>query len=263
MKKILIVVFIYFACVINGAAQPRAFDDIFPGMNAETKNAVFSDSGYIRSSQRASGFVIAGRNTGLDPEIINIVLNKNPGYLVESISIIPGDPGAVSLLDIYNALGNIRGLSGRLYNSYSRGQAVPLFEEATRIKSERQTSSIADPPAAGTLPRSETVYIRLKDVNFGNTYYRGDMALVGLNGLRYTMTNFRNMSYLFVPVIREGKFTAQLYFETLQEGVLVYSIAGADISDFIASRIHIDSAISKRLGVITSWANDGIIARSR
>jgi hypothetical protein len=232
-------------------------------MNAETRNAVFSDSGYLRSSQRASGFVIAGRNTGLDAQIINNILSKNPGYLVESISIIPGNPGAVTLLEVYNALGNIRGLSGRLYNSYSKGQPVPLFEEATRITSERNTNSIPDPAAARTLPRSETVYIRLKDTNFGNTYYRGDMALVGLNGLRYTMTNFRNMSYLFVPVIREGKFTAQLYFETIQEGVLLYSIAGADISDFIANRIHIDSAIAKRLGVITSWASDGIIARSR
>jgi hypothetical protein len=53
-----------------------------------------------------------------------------------------------------------------------------------------------------------------------------------------------------------------MYFEPVQEGVLVYSIAGVDVSDFIASRIHIDSAIAKRLEVIISWAAGGITSRT-
>jgi hypothetical protein len=49
-----------------------------------------------------------------------------------------------------------------------------------------------------------------------------------------------------------------LYIELLNEGVLLYSIAGADISDFLATRIHIDSAITKRLDVFTAWAAEGM-----
>jgi len=232
-------------------------------MNQTVQDAIFSESGYVRSSQKTSGFVILGneRSSRLDSSIINIVLRKEPGYLVESIMVIPGNPDAVKLLDIYNALGNVRDLRGRLYNSATKNQAVPLFEEATRIISDKQTTAIPDPAPARILPQSETVYIRLKDVNFGNTFYRGEMALVQ-NGLRYTLSNFRSMSYLFVPVIREDKFIAQLYFEPVQEGILIYSVAGADISDFFASRIHVDSAISKRLAVITGWAADGIIRKN-
>jgi len=258
MKKILIVlIFTFFS--VNAFSQLRSFNAIFPNMAAEIRASVISDTGYIRTSRRTTGFIIlgSGQNSNLDPSITNILLRMNPGYVVESISIIPGNPGSISLLNIYNALGNIRDLQGRLYSSSTRGQSVPLFEDATRITSERQTTPIADPPAARTLPGSETVYIRLRDVNFGNTFYRGEMALVQ-GGLRYTMTNFRAMSYMMVPVIREGKFIAQLYFEPIQEGVLIYSIAGADISDFFASRIHVDSAISKRLEVITNWSADGI-----
>jgi hypothetical protein len=88
------------------------------------------------------------------------------------------------------------------------------------------------------------------------------MAIIQ-NGLRYTLTNFRSMTYLLVPVIRDDRFIAQLYFEPIQEGILIYSIAGVDVSDFFASRIHINSAISKRLAVITSWAIDGIIQGNR
>jgi len=262
MKKIIIALILCFLTA-NLFAQTRAFNDIFPGITPEIRSTIFSDSGYVRTSRRTSGFVILGssQNSRLDPSIVNMVLDSRPGYFVESISIIPGNPGSVSLLNIYNALGNIRDLRGRLYSSATRGESVPLFEEATRVASERQTNSIPDPAPSNTLPQNETVYIRLRDVNFGNTYYRGEMALIQ-NGLRYTMTNFRAMSYLFVPVIREGKFVAQSYFEPIQEGVLIYSVAGADISDFFASRIHVDSAISKRLSVITSWSADGI-RRSR
>ncbi|MDR0321264.1 MAG: hypothetical protein LBI28_07155 [Treponema sp.] len=261
MKRLIIAV-IFFACITNVFAQTRTFNDIFPNIGANIRTAAFSSSGYARSSQRTSGFVIASQGSRLDPQIVNNVLRRSPGYLIESIMVIPGNPGSVTLLDVYNALRNVRDLRGRLYDSATRNQAVPLFEDATRIVSERQTSAIPDPPAATTLPRSETVYIRLKDANFSNTYYRAEMSLTA-NGLCYTMINFRSMSYLLVPVIREEKFIAQLYFEPIQEGILLYSIAGVDISDFFASRIHIDSAISKRLTVITSWAIDGIRRNSR
>jgi len=263
IKKIIFVaVFILFTS--NVFSQVRSFDDIFPNISANNRASAFTNNGYVRASQRQSGFVIIGRSqgSGIAPELISNVLNRGPGYLVESIIVIPGQPGSVTLLDVYNALGNIRDLKGRLYDSHSKGREVPLFEDATRIVSERNTSAIADPPAASVLPQRETIFIRLRDVNFGNTYYRGEMVLVQ-NGLRYTMSNFRSMSYLMVPVIREDKFVAQLYFEPIAEGILIYSIAGADISDFFASRIHVDSAISKRLSVITSWAGDGISRRRR
>jgi len=258
MKKMLIVVIICFFSA-NAYSQLRSFNAVFPNMTAEIRASVFGDTGYVRTSRRTTGFVIlgSGQNSNLDPSITNILLRMNPGYIVESISIIPGPSGSISLLNIYNALGNIRDLQGRLYDSATRGEPVPLFEDATRITSERQTAAIPDPPASRTLPNSETVYLRLRDVNFGNTFYRGEMSLVQ-GGLSYTLTNFRAMNYMMVPVIREGKFIAQLYFEPIQEGILIYSIAGADISDFFASRIHVDSAISKRLAVITAWSADGI-----
>jgi hypothetical protein len=77
-------------------------------------------------------------------------------------------------------------------------------------------------------------------------------------GLCYTLTNFKSLSYFFVPVIKEGNFIALLYFEPIKEGVLIYGFAGVNISDFFASKISVDSAITKRLAVITSWAAEGI-----
>jgi len=77
-------------------------------------------------------------------------------------------------------------------------------------------------------------------------------------GLCYKLTNFKSLSYFFLPVIKEGSFIAQMYIEPIQEGVLIYSIAGMDVNDFVASRVDIDSAIAKRLNVFVSWVADGI-----
>ncbi|MDR0302482.1 MAG: hypothetical protein LBI04_09265 [Treponema sp.] len=255
IKKITIILFFQLMCVICISAQLRTFNDIFPNLKQNERSAAFNEAGFIKTNKTE----ITGNRSavGIDPVITNTVLSMNPGYLVESISVIPGNPGDVTLLDIYNALGNIRNLKGRLYDSFSKNQPVPLFEDATRIKSERQTNSIPDPSPSKTVPSKETVFIRLKDVNFGNSYYRGEITLVQ-KGLCYTLTNFKSLSYLFVPVIKEGNFIATLYLEPIEEGVLIYGFAGINISDFFASKIHVNSAITKRLAVITEWAADGI-----
>lgn len=254
-----------FLCVINIFCELRAFKDIFPNLNDNIKEAASKKTGYIKYNNKTAGInlICAPYNgVGIDQKIGNTVLAIDPGYVVESITLIAVTPNSVSLLDIYNALGNIRDLKGRLYPSETRKQEVPLFEEATRIASERKTTPIPDPPPAENLPGGDTVFLRLKDVNFGNTFYRAEMSLFQY-GLSYKLTNFRSLNYFILPVIKEGRFIAHMYIEPIQEGVLIYSIAGTDVNDFIASRIDIESAIAKRLNVIVSWASDGIQIRGK
>jgi hypothetical protein len=59
-------------------------------------------------------------------------------------------------------------------------------------------------------------------------------------------------------VIPERRFIAQLYFEFVNEGLAVYSVVGADASDFVASKMDIPSAIEKRLNVFINWVEKGI-----
>jgi hypothetical protein len=171
--------------------------------------------------------------------------------------VLPYSGKILDTLDAYNALGRIRDLKGRLYRSFTRKAEIPLFEDATRLESAKKNNAIPDPPPASELPSSETVYIRLKDVNFGNSYYRADVS-AGPHGITYSLTNYKNLTYLFFTVMKEEKFSAILYLEPLAEGMLVYSVAGADASDFIAGKIHIPSAIEKRLAVFIGWVSDNL-----
>ena len=239
----------------------RSFNEIFPGIPSAVREAAFSGEGFYRSSEKALPSVLVGSGqSAIDPQIIQSVFLKQPRFLVESILVVPGRAGEYSLLDVYNALGKIRGLKGRLYHSATRNEDIPLFDDVTRIQSAQKNTPITDPPSASKVPSSETIYVRLKDVNFGNTFYRGDMALVR-NGLRYSLCNNKNITYYFVPVIKEEKFIAQLYFEPIKEGILIYALAGVDVSDFVSSKLDMASAIRKRLAVIIGWVAEGITVK--
>jgi len=269
------IIFIYFFSLLSlpeaplgaqtapGTAAPgkRSLNEILPRITPSVRQALFSNEGYFKSVENASRSSLIGSAGGIDPQIIDGVYEKKPGFLVEAIKVIPDAENRYSLLDVYNALGNIRGLKGRLYDSYTRNEKVPLFEDVTRIESPKKNTPVADPTPASRIPPSETIYMLLKDVNFGNTYYRGDITLFQ-RGLRYSLTNNKNISYFFITVIKEEKFTVQLYFEVISEGILIYSLAGADVSDFVSSRISMSSAIGKRLSVIMSWAAEGITKRN-
>jgi hypothetical protein len=242
--------------LLPGFISARSFDDIFPDIEAERRTQVFAEGGVIRSPGKNESLELSpAASSGID--LPSRIMQKSPAYLTESLLVVPYTGRPLTLLDAYIALGKIRGLEGWVYNSHTRGAAVPLFEEATRIEGAKRTAAIPDPPDSKSVPLSETVYIRLKDANFGNSYYRADIFPDG-NGIICGLSNFKSLTYLFFPVIKEEKFTALLYLEPLAEGMLVYSIAGADVSAFIASNIDIPSAIGKRLGVFLDWITDGV-----
>jgi hypothetical protein len=238
---------------VNSSQVPlRSLNEIFPSLNGEIKERVFSTSGYFASYEKNYHTLDA---PDLDPSIRSGIDNLKPSVVIEYLLVVPYSSGSMKPVDIYNAIRHIRALKGRLYRSETRGGAVPLFEEATRIADARRTSILDDPPPRNNLPDSETIHIRLKDTNFGNSYYQANIQKT-VRGFSYNLSNSRDLSYIIFPVIKSGQFIAQFYFEPLNEGVLVYCLSGARVSDFVASRVDMPSAIQKRLEVILSWVID-------
>ena len=233
----------------------RSLDTLFPNLSAEQRERAFSENGYINSHGKNQPLtLIPAPGYGID--LPTEIMRSNPTYLTESLLIIPYSGRTLTKLDAYNALGRISDLQGRLYNSRTRGEEVPLFEDATRITSNRR-NTIPDPPPAMELPTSETVYIRLRDANFGNTFYQADFT-PGPYGVTFNLTNSRNITYILFTAMRAGRFNTIIYMEPLEEGMLIYSLAGVDVSDFVANRINIPSSIRRRLQVFISWVSDGL-----
>lgn len=248
-------------CSFPFFGQARSFDLLFPGLDGNSRAQIFSAEGLIitadmpKNASAARTALQASPEFGID--LAGPVLQMKPAFLVESLMVIPSGANGIELTQVYNALGKIRNLKGREYNSFTRKARVPLFENAVRVQSEKKLTPIADPPPAASVPAIDTIYMCLDDVNFGNSYYRAQIVREG-RGLVCGLTNFKNLTYLLFPVIKKERFLARLYFEPLEEGLLIYGIAGAEISDFVASQVDMPSAIEKRLAVIIGWAADGM-----
>jgi hypothetical protein len=237
-------------------SQRRSFDDLFPNFDPEKKNRAFS--GVLAETRERDFYPRLSPSGAPGTKIADFVLTDiRPTCLVEFLTVIPYLDDSLELLDVYNAMGNIRGLKGRLYHSATRDETVPLFEDAGRIQGSNKLTPMPDPERSAVLPAMERVYIRLKDINFGNSYYQGDISVLS-GGLFYSLTNFKNLTYGIVPVIRKNNFKAQFYVELLDEGVLVYSAATAEVGGVISGMVNIPSAIRKRLEVILGWLIDGI-----
>ncbi|GHV77112.1 hypothetical protein AGMMS49942_19330 [Spirochaetia bacterium] len=235
----------------------HSFDELFPGLDPEKRAQVFS--GVFTESQEEDIRLRFLPSGDMGPRIAGLVLkNMRPSCVVESLTVLPYPEGKpLELLSIYNAMGKVRDLKGRLYSSFTRKKDVPLFEEATRIASQRKHTAIPDPADSPVLPRSDTLYVCLKDVNFGNSYYQADI-FTEQHGLLYGLSNFRNLSYGIIPVFKEKKFNAQFYVEPIAEGILVYSAAAAEVSKAVSNMVDIPSAIRKRIEVILGWLSDNI-----
>jgi hypothetical protein len=238
-------------------SSPRSFYDVFPSLDRAVREEAFSSNGYFIAHDKMYRPL---ESSGIDPQIFARIENLKPSIVMECLYIVPYPAGPMTTLDIYNGLRNIRALKGRLYHSATRDADIPLFGDASRLESAKRAAVQEDPPPRDSLPDSETIYIRLKDANFGNSYYQADIVK-NAAGFTYCLSNNRDLSYLIVPVIKSGCFIAQFYFEPIQEGILVYSMSGAKVSDFIASKIDMPSAIKKRLELILGWAIDGVSGR--
>jgi hypothetical protein len=243
-------------CAFPLLAQNRSLAITFPQLDREQCAQALTPEGLFLYGSRETGLRLAPPAwSGI--AVADPIRSHNPLYLAESIRVLPLDK-AGGLVRVYNALSRVRALAGINYHSSTRDKYIPLFGEASRIESTRKTGNrLPDPPSAKSVPASETLYLRLDDANFGNSYYEATLVS-NESAIRYTLTNFKSLTYLFITVIPERRFIAQLYFEFVREGLLVYSVVGADASDFVASKVDIPSAIEKRLSVFIDWVAQGI-----
>jgi hypothetical protein len=235
------------------SAEPRNLAELFPNTGKAILESA-RDHGYSYSMKVNGPYSLTIAPID-EISIARPVLQSEPLYIIESLLMLKNDR-PVTKLNIYNALCRISTLQGREYFSSTRGRNTVLFEEASRIVSASNLKKQNDPPNAPSMPPEETMFVMVKDVNFGNCYYRAEIKTAG-NGIHYSLTNFKSINYI-IPVIKEGKLIIKLYLEPLREGILIYGLAGVDAADFAERHIDIPSTIAKRLDVIYGWIWDNI-----
>jgi hypothetical protein len=233
---------------------PRSFDDIFPGFSSRQRSMAFSSYG-LKSYFEKDGFpsFLPNPDSGID--LLSSVMTKKPSHIVEALVLVPYRERELDMLDVYNALGRIEKIKD--YSVHVNGKDIKIFEETTRLVSTKNRKSISDPPPADMLPYTETMYLRFKDAFYGNLFIQGDVSM-SLYGITYSLTNFTDIRYFLIPIIRKERISIIIYLEPIKEGVLVYSMSGLYLPDFIADKVNLTPNINIRINALISWIIEGL-----
>lgn len=232
----------------------RSFYDIFPNLTLSQRRLALSKDGLRRYfvNDESPAF-IPNPDFGID--LFSNVMKKKPSHLIEALVVLPYKEKELDLLDIYNALGRIENLKD--YSILLNGNDFYVFTESTRIVSDRNRRAISDPLPATMLPFSETMHLRLKEFSMGNLFIRAD-ASISMYGITYSMTNFTDIRYFLVPIMRAERFITIIYLEPVKEGVLIYCMCGFYLPGFIADRVNLTPNINRRITIFVNWITDGL-----
>jgi hypothetical protein len=232
----------------------RSFDTIFPGLSRIQKLMARSKEGLRRSFVK-DGSAMLAPNPDLEIDLLGSVMKKNPSHLIEALALVPYNKKEFDLLDIYNALGRIEKIKN--YPALMNGNDFYVFTESTRIESARNRKAIPDPLPAVTLPFADTMYLCLKEINFGNLFIRAEIS-ISAYGITYSMTNFTDVRYFLMPMMKAERFNTIIYLEPVKEGILIYSITGFYLPGFVADRVNLTPSINRRIEIFTNWITDGL-----
>jgi hypothetical protein len=225
----------------------RSLSAVFPKLDPAALAQARSQDGYSATGDSSPRFLPSGEAAAI---IAKALEGRESSFLVETLTIVPGK-AAASKLDLFNAITRYRGLSGVTYSSKSKGEGSVLFNEVTRIADLRKATPLPDLPAA-SLPASAEQYIRLKDANFGTSYYRVRLD-TSPPGIVFAMSNARSLDYFFIPVVAADRLFCIFYVEQASEGLLIYSVSGGKVSGTAAKQVNISSAVRKRAMAISGW----------
>jgi len=234
--------------------QIRSFDAVFPGFSREQKATAMGGIGIRNFFVRGeSPTLVPNPDSGID--LLERVMEKDPSHLIEGLLVVPYNGQESDLLEVYNAVGRIEDIKN--YSTRVNGRDFYAITESTRIESARNRRDIPDPPPAVRLPFSQTMYLRIKDVDFGNLFLRADLS-ISLYGMTYRMTNFADIRFFLIPVMRAERFNTVIYLEPVEEGILIYCVCGFYMPGFIANMINLTSTINTRVTILTNWVIDSL-----
>ena len=234
--------------------ETRSLDTIFPNFSRIQRLMAMSSEGLRHSFEKDESPTFIP-NPELEIDLLGTIMKKNPSHLIEALVVVPYNERELDLLDIYNALGRIEKIKN--YPASVNGNDLYIFTESTRIESARNRKAIPDPLPAVTLPFSQTMYLCLKEISFGNLFIRADVS-ISMYGITYSMANFTDVRYYLVPIMKAERFVTIIYLEPVKEGILIYSMSGFYLPGFIADKVNLTPNINRRIKIFINWITDGL-----
>ncbi|MDR2511251.1 MAG: hypothetical protein LBC89_02085, partial [Bacteroidales bacterium] len=133
MKKYILIACLFSVVSFPVFSEVRTLEALFPALDVKIKDRLAATGIYFNSVKNVSARIKLNPNANIPQLAANDDRFK---YVIETLILISGT-GSVSLTDIYNATKDLQTLEGRVYYSETRKKNMVLFQDATRIISEK------------------------------------------------------------------------------------------------------------------------------
>lgn len=162
----------------------------------------------------------------------------------------------------YNQLMAISTMEGIEYYSHSRETMRLLFELSHRVQNRDSKDPVPDLYFRSRLPATRTIYVRQKDLTFGDNHY--SITYHREDGLVWAeMTNLNQLWYGIIPVIGPGSVKFIFALAPSDEGLYFYAHALVDVFTLLGMEERAGNSFSSRIEALSQWFSSSFTAGER
>jgi len=185
-----------------------------------------------------------------------------PNILVETLSLYQRPQSSRQTADttgwnldeqtgIFNQLTALSTLTGIQYYSESR-KAMRIFYESSTVIDDPVKKKPQPDPTFAVCPDSLSLYVRQKDLTFGDNIYRFEYH-TGADIIFFSQENLSSMNLGIIPAIGKNKFRTVMAVIDAGDSLLIYSAAMAKTASVPGMGDRIGSSFTNRVKAILKW----------
>ncbi|MCK5200859.1 MAG: hypothetical protein KAR21_21040 [Spirochaetales bacterium] len=231
-----------------------ASDDILDYLSHENRSTLYSEGEISRyfydDDQPEYLFKTVFRN-----ELLNDLSNLDISIGVESLYLLKYSDfnygNSIAPVSIYNTLLSIKTMKGIEYYSQSRKKMRTLFTESYEIVSPDDLKPVAD-PVIKIIPQILNRYLLQTDKTFGENIYETVYKFEG-SAIWVKMVNTTKMKYKFIPMVKPGNMSVNLFILPMEDGLLFYGVSAAETASFFGLEKAKKESFYNRIKAMYNW----------
>jgi hypothetical protein len=190
--------------------------------------------------------------------VANALQDLDPSFLVETLCVYHKPSGAsfpawseVERSALFNRCLALSSLAGLEYYSESRKRMRTFYETSTVIDSPETKRPLPD-PVYDTPPASALLYVRQKDLTFGDNIYRYEYHARS-DALLFTQENLTTLSLVLIPAVGKNRLRSVVAVFDAGADLLVYVLSAAKATSLPGLNERIGESFSNRADAVLRW----------
>jgi hypothetical protein len=190
--------------------------------------------------------------------IAHTLQDLEPSFLVETLRVYHKPSGAsfpawseTERSALFNQCLALSTLAGLEYYSESRKRMRTFYETSTVIDSPETKRPLPD-PAYDTPPVSALLYVRQKDLTFGDNIYRYEYRALS-DALLFTQENLTTLSLVLIPAVGKNRLRSVVAVFDAGADLLVYMLSAAKAASLPGLNERVGDSFSNRADAILRW----------